>query len=90
MGRGIRVSKFWEYYMSKIKRKFCHLHGWAPHVVTQYATDLWFEDYITHKVCCRCHPPAGLTKVQKIKNFLKGFSLPERVKARDFVRGRFD
>lgn len=63
---------------SGVKRKYCRLHGWAPHTDNE-------QGY----VCCRCSGVPGLTRTEKIKAFLRGFKLPKRVRARDFVAGRF-
>lgn len=62
----------------QIKRKYCRLHGWAPH-----ADD---EQGFT---CCRCKGVPGLTRTEKVKAFLRGFRLPKSVKARTFVGDRF-
>lgn len=74
----------------RVKRKFCRLHGWAPHTLT-------FRPLLTssraqqelHYQCCRCSGVPGLTRTEKIKAFMRGFKLPRRVKARDFVGDRF-
>lgn len=75
---------------SRVKRKYCRLHGWAPHTLA-------FRPLMTssrkqqelHYQCCRCAGVPGMTRTEKIKAFLRGFKLPKRVKARNFVAGRF-
>lgn len=71
----------------KIRRKFCSLHGWAPHRIHYWQDMLDFEKLVT---CCRCRPAYELTKTAKILGFMRGFKLPRKVKARDFVGSRFN
>lgn len=62
----------------KIKRKYCRLHGWAPHADGE---------------CCRCKGVPGMTRTEKVKAFLRGFKLrqrtPSNTNARSFVNNRF-
>lgn len=75
----------------RVKRKFCRLHGWAPHA-------LMFRPLITssrkqqelHYQCCRCAGVPGMTRTEKIKAFLRGFKLPRSVKARTYIGNRFN
>ena len=67
----------------KIRRKWCRLHGWAPH-------QTWTgKSGIKYRSCCRCAGAEGYTRGEKIKAFLRGFRLPKSVRAREFVNNRF-
>lgn len=67
---------------SRIKRKYCRLHGWAPHMFRAMGEG-------RPSGCCRCIGVPGMTRTEKIKAFLRGFKLPRSVKARNFVGDRF-
>lgn len=70
----------------KVRRKFCRLHGWAPHAT-------WRVGGERFKACCRCGGPVGYTETAMIKAFLRGFKLRQRTptatNARSFVGDRF-
>lgn len=70
----------------KIKRKYCRLHGWAPHIFRHLG-----EGYPSG--CCRCVGVPGMTRTAKIKAFLRGFKLRQRqpggLTAKAFVNNRF-
>lgn len=75
--------------MSTIKRKYCKLHGWAPHLEYYMAT---MVDYNTQEVtvelvreCRRCNPPAALSAGKRILAKLRGFKLHKSMTAKAYL-----
>jgi hypothetical protein len=56
---------------AKVRRKFCRLHGWAPH---QMGT------------CFRCTPVHGITKSAAILAYLRGWKRPRRMRNKEVAQ----
>ena len=74
--------------MFTIRRKFCRLHGWAPHRTLKGLADFWTGEIPHYKVCLRCHPPAEFSKTASIKAFFRGFKLHDSTTAKQFLKER--
>lgn len=60
-----------------IKRKYCNLHGWAPHFEEE---DFWF--------CSRCFPSTALTTGKRILATLRGFKLHKSMTAKAYLASK--
>jgi len=76
--------------MSTIKRKYCNLHGWAPHSWEVYVEGLGTESTRVFCICqCnRCHPPGELSEGKRILAKLRGFRLHKSMTAKAFLASK--
>jgi len=78
--------------VSIIKRKYCNLHGWAPHLEYLMVTGV---DYDTKEVtvdlvreCRRCFPLEELSEGKRILAKLRGFRLHKSMTAKTFLASK--
>jgi len=72
-----------------IKRKWCRRHGRVPHgpaLKVQLFFGLESSFYTPIMECLRCNPPLEMTEGHRRRLMMKGFKIPQEVRAKDFIK----